>query len=127
MTIDTVIVKDESAAQLVELARRTAEQLVRAGLTRSQMRTVFSEIRQIEALWQVEPDKARRRLGLLKPKMAYQTNRHKALKALADLIGKAIDLVLNAESPAERERRFRHLVDFVEAVLAYHRASGGKN
>lgn len=42
------------------------------------------------------------------------------------MIAPAIDLVSQAPE-GELEQRFQRFVDLFEAILAYHRAKGGKN
>jgi CRISPR-associated protein Csm2 len=86
-------------------------------------------VRQIEMSWPVrseteesneEAQQAVRQLILLKPKLAYQASRERrggiGMAVLRDLMSSAIDLV-----EADRER-FQNLVDFLEAILAYHTA-----
>jgi CRISPR/Cas system CSM-associated protein Csm2 small subunit len=41
------------------------------------------------------------------------------------LLTAAIDLLAQQATPAETYRRFRHFVEFFEAILAYHTAAGG--
>jgi CRISPR-associated protein Csm2 len=127
MDVSTVITQDPGGAGLVELARQTAEQLVRSQLTRGQIRNIFTEVRKIEALWESKPEDARRRLNILKPKLDYQTARNEPVKGLRDILTRAIDEVEKAPNDAERERRFRRFMDLFEAILAYHRALGGRN
>jgi CRISPR-associated protein Csm2 len=71
-------------------------------------------------------DSAIRRLVLLKPKMAYQAARERKVKNLVNNLDEAISYVESAESPAEKKERFDKFVDLFEAILAYHKAKGGK-
>lgn len=126
--IHTIMTADESGKELVEHAERLAEALVRSSLTRSQIRGIFTEVRQIEAMWRTEGRQAEalRRLMMLKPKLAYQTARAPALAQLKDTLGEAIDEV--EKCPAgQRDVAFDRFVDLFEAILAYHRAKGGRN
>jgi CRISPR-associated protein Csm2 len=62
-------------------------------------------------------------LILLKPRLAYIAGKHKnitGMKFLKDLLSQAIDMV------AEKEERFVYFCKFFEAILAYHKAEGGK-
>jgi CRISPR-associated protein Csm2 len=62
-------------------------------------------------------------LILLKPKLAYIAGKHKnitGMKFLKDVLSLAIDLV------AEKEERFVYFCKFFEAILAYHKAEGGR-
>jgi len=115
---------DEAGAGLVTFAQQAADRLVESKLTRSQIRTVFTEVRQIEAQWG-KPE-AIRRLNMLKPKLAYQTARSNSVDYLRLVLSEAIDEVV--QSPAnKRDERFQRFVDLFEAILAYHRAKGGRN
>jgi len=127
MSIHKIMTADESGKELVDYARQVAQILVHNGLTRSQIRTIFTEVRQIEAMWQMgdaHMADAIRRLNLLKPKMAYQSARTTSLMELKEALSEAIDEVEKA--PAERKNKaFERLMNFFEAVLAYHRVLGG--
>ena len=122
--VQTLMTADESGAELVTFAQQTADALVTQNLTRSQIRTIFTEVRQIEAMWGQR--EAVRRLSMLKPKLAYQAARSNTVNLLRDVLSDAIDEVLKA--PAEKQNeRFARFVELFEAILAYHRAKGGKN
>lgn len=56
---------------------------------------------------------------LLKPKLAYAAARQKAAKPLSDVMSAAIDKVHSFED-------FHRLVQFIESIIAYHKAAGGK-
>ena len=62
-----------------------------------------------------------RELILLKAKMAYQGYRTSEVKGLVDVLTDSIDLV------GENRDHFQRFVDFFEAILAYHKAAGGKD
>ena len=99
-------------------------------LTTSQVRGLFGEVRQIEADVRMGteklPDNAYRRFFLLKPKLAYQAQREREARKgegvarLEQILSPAIDMV------GEDANRFRYFVDFFEAILAYHKAAGGR-
>ena len=127
MTVATIMTTDTNGAELVGFAQQTAAQLVTANLTRSQIRGIFTEVRKIEALWDSNPRNAMRRLNMLKPKLDYQTSRTPAVQKLKDVLIPAIDEVNKAEDEIERNRRFHVFMDLFEAILAYHRAQGGRN
>lgn len=127
MTLHTIMTADESGAQLVEFARAKAIELVKLNLTRSQIRTIFTEVRQIEAMWVGRPDEALRRLNMLKPKLAYQASRtNNTLNPLRDVLTEAINEVEKAPRD-KRDAAFERFMDLFEAILAYHRAEGGRN
>jgi CRISPR-associated protein Csm2 len=122
--VQTVMTVDESGAELVNFAQQTAEVLVKQNLTRSQIRTIFTEVRQIEAAWG-KPEAARR-LSMLKPKLAYQAARSGSVDHLREVLSDAIDEVIKAPA-AKRDQTFARFVELFEAILAYHRAQGGRN
>ncbi len=126
MSIHTIMTADESGKELVEFAQQTAKTLVGNNLTRSQIRTIFTEVRQIEAMWETRKADALRRLLMLKPKLAYQTARTPALDQLKTVLSEAVDEVEKA-SQSQKEQAFKRFVDLFEAILAYHRALGGRN
>lgn len=124
MTIKTIMTADESGAELVNFAKATAQRLVKDRLTRSQIRNIFTEVRQIEAMWP-DPD-AMRRLNMLKPKLSYSTARARQVEYLETVLCEAIDLVDQA-APELKTQRFERFMDLFEAILAYHRAEGGRS
>lgn len=127
MTVSTIMTSDQSGSELVKFAEDTALQLVRNNLTRAQIRNIFTEVRKIDAMWEADRSNARRRLNMLKPKLDYQTARSESVKLLRDVLTQAIDEVERAANDTERDRRFHVFMDLFEAILAYHRAKGGRN
>lgn len=127
MTVSTIMTSDQSGGELVKFAEDTAAQLVRNNLTRAQIRNIFTEVRKIDAMWDADRANARRRLNMLKPKLDYQTARSESVKLLRDVLTQAVDEVDRAANDTERDRRFHVFMDLFEAILAYHRAKGGRN
>jgi len=134
--IQTIMTDDQNGQKLVALASQTAERLVKDQLTRGQVRNIFTEVRKIEALWEAESvkkleernySKPLRRLMMLKPKMDYQTARIPQVKQLKEVLSEAIDYVANGNTPEEQTERFKRFMNLFEAILAYHRAKGGRN
>ncbi len=127
--IVAVMTNDPTGEEMVTFARQTAKTLVGNNLTRAQIRGIFTEVRKIETMWE-DPKKketAMRRLNMLKPKLDYQTARSETVKVLRDVLSAAIDEVNKASNGAERDNRFHRFMDLFEAILAYHRAEGGRN
>lgn len=107
------------ARKLVEVAERLGQDFAN-GLSTSQIRNVFGEVKRLQMEGQFD-QQAARKLVLLKPKLAYQAGRHHGkVKDFANVLSKAIDRV------GSDAQRFEHFVDFFEAILAYHRAHGGR-
>ncbi len=112
------------------LGRRLAKDL-RYPLSSSQIRTFFGTVKRLSMKWtkSASSEEARRaysQLVLLKPKLAYQQGRQgrgekaEALRLLRNTLDPAIELV-----DGDWER-FQNFVNFFEAILAYHRAHGGR-
>lgn len=125
--VDKFITADISGAEMVKFAEQTATTLVKNNLTRAQIRNIFTEVRKIEALWGTRNEDARRKLNMLKPKLDYQVARNGSVKLLRDVLSNAIDTVENAPDEKERDQRFHKFMELFEAILAYHRALGGRN
>jgi len=118
---------DESGKEMVAFAEQTASGLVRDNLRSTQIRNIFTEVRQIEAVWNQNPARAMRRLQMLKPKMAYQAARQRQVEKLRDVLVEAIDEVEKQPAGEKRNQAFQRFTDLFEAILAYHKAQGGKN
>ncbi len=140
--------RDPAASRLlVEQAKAVGEYLKAQNLTTSQIRNVFGTVRSIESTWRIaslasvgaaegSPLSTRTRalheLNLLKPRMAYAASRNGVVRYLEQVLTPAINAVLGdpaTDSVAngdEALRRFGNFLDFFEAILAYHRAAGGK-
>jgi len=121
--LEQIITDPQGTQVLVEKAREIGEHLAQLQLKRSQIRAIFGEVRAIEADWkqgEKARERARSRLILLKPKLAYRAARAgKGVESLRSVLEPAIDCI------GEDDENFRRFVEFFEAILAYHRASGG--
>ncbi len=124
------IIEDGDAQKTVQEAETLGRELSRQ-LSTNQIRNIFGTVRRIEMNWPGAPSdeagrkaaaQAYRELQLLKPKMAYQAKREggRGVSTLVDVLRSAIDLV------GDDRQRFQHFVDFFEAILAYHKAHGGR-
>jgi CRISPR-associated protein Csm2 len=124
-TLETIITDPDGTPTLVEWAEKLGTILKSLRLTTNQIRNIFGTVRQIEMSWTAKATEderrdAARRLLLLKPRLAYQAEREKPVKRLQSVLSAAIDHV-----GPDREN-FQRLVDFFEAILAYHTAAGGQ-
>ncbi len=89
-------------------------------LTKSQIRNVFNSVKQIEMHGFKGNEN---KFLLIKPKLAYAASRPGKTKGIAELrntLSAAIDCV------GDSQERFENFCNFFEAILAYHRAAGGK-
>ena len=66
--------------------------------------------------------------SLAKPKMAYRSRkeRGKAVQELVAVLDPALDQVIKEKNTKRQEQNFRRFAEFFEAILAYHKAYGGK-
>ncbi len=127
--IKKIIIDPEGAEILVRNADRIGEELKKQGLSTNQIRALFGEVRQIQAQWSIpaQHTQARRRMVLLKPKMAYRARkeRGKAVQDLVSVLDPALEFVIQEKDPDIQGERFQRFVEFFEAILAYHRGYGG--
>ena len=116
-----IITDDEGACDMVKWAEIVGGGLA-SQLTTNQIRSLFGEVRMIEGMWQAKNPGWHRRLILLKPKMAYRAKKEsgRGVRELVDVLSPAIDYVQG------KEDNFRRFVEFFEAILAYHKAHGGR-
>lgn len=139
----TIITDPKGAETLVRWAKTIGEALApkhkddKNALTTSQIRALFGEVRQIQAEWSINRQRAFRRLVLLRPKMAYRARkeRGKAVEELVSVLDPALEYVIKApprpknQSPGtgdNQDDNFQRFAEFFEAILAYHRAYGGQ-
>jgi CRISPR-associated protein Csm2 len=88
----------------------------------SQIRNIFGSVKKMEMAGEVDLPG----LLLLKPRIAYAVQRNKALGDLAKELEAAIDAVDAVKGEKQQHERFRRFCQGFEAILAYHRAHGGK-
>ncbi len=126
--IDRIIVTGDPR-KLVTEAERFGKELADDKLSKSQIRSAFGTVRQIEAAWTREADaneslRLLREVLLLKPRLAYQAKRDRSgsVRPLADVLTVAIDKVAEPNDHLTRSDRFERFVDLFEAILAYHTA-----
>ncbi len=116
-----IITDPNSAQEMVKEAERIGAHTAKS-LSTSQIRAIFGEVRSIEADWQHNPQRAHRRLILLKPKMDYRAKKEsgRGVEDLVKVLKPAVDLVQGNTD------NFQRFVEFFESILAYHRAYGGR-
>ena len=131
--IQKIISDQDSAKLMVKKAEQIGISLQKRGLKTAQIRAIFGEVRQIQSEWSINPEsraRALRKLTLLKPKMAYRAKKefkesHGAVQSMVDVLEPALDVVINGKTDAQQDICFKQFVEFFEAILAYHKASGG--
>ena len=139
----TIITDPNGAPKLVEWADRLGKAFApkhkedKEALTTSQIRALFGEVRQIQAEWTINRQRAFRRLVLLRPKMAYRARKERgeAVKKLVDVLDPALTHVITAQPRSQdqppgtgnnQDDNFQRFAEFFEAILAYHKAYGGQ-
>lgn len=114
----------------VEYAKLFGIALATNGLSTSQIRNVFGEVRRIQ-MKGMESISFQNDVLLLKPKLAYSSARKvakkkeasEAAKALEKVLSKGIDAIFLANDKSTKWHRFENFANFFEAVLAYHRVN----
>ena len=105
--------------KLVDTAEKLGRHLKSQELTTSQIRNIFGLVKKMEM-----EGFDHRRFMLLKPKLAYaarpSASSSRGIQDLKKVLTVAIDNVGNDST------KFQTFVNFFEAILAYHRAAGGK-
>jgi CRISPR-associated protein Csm2 len=101
--------------------------LVAKNLSTSQIRNVFGEVKRMEMSSQSGMLPYGQFL-LLKPRLTYATERKgtDGSRAFKQWMIPAIDAVISGKTDTEKKERFDNFSNFFEAILAYHRAFGGK-
>lgn len=114
----------------LEAAERLGEKLNQGKkekrLSTSQIRQVFTRLKAIEAKGYVQQ---KTDFMMLKPYLAYAAGRQRSVDGLQlfkEAITIGIEAVFEAKSIEEEQHRFFNFCKLFEAVLAYHRACGGK-
>lgn len=124
MAIKDFITSDANARDMVEEAERLARD-IQKDVSTSQIRNAYGTVKKLEMAGELTPQTYRQIL-LLKPKLAYARGRAEGRKRdsyqkLETALGQAIDAI----APQDVET-FRRFCQFFEAILAYHKAYGGK-
>lgn len=125
-------VKNGINQEAIIYAEAFGKDLAQNKLSTSQIRNVFSEVKN---LLMKGPEKfSDAALLLLKPKLAYSKARksvggQEAAKAAEDLervLCKGIDTITSEGEVNKKFEYFQNFANFFEAILAYHRSFGGK-
>ena len=121
---------------LVKVADKLGDQLSTT-LKASQIRAIFDEAQRIGSLFRTGKfEEAVRRAHLLDPKISYRAKRvaerdrkaGSAAELIADVLKKALRIVLERTDDRDEVRaRYVRFLEFFEAVVAYHKAHGGKD
>lgn len=113
-------IKSEADNDLVEYAEIAGKQLASReyGLTTSKIRNIYGEIKRIQ-VGGFNANKSS--FYLLKPKVAYALGRDNKNKGLI-----LFSLIFNdCFNDVTDEQTYNNFCNFMEAILAYHKANGG--
>lgn len=102
---------------LVEYAELAGKTLAEKRLTTSQIRRIYGEIKRIQMKMEKSWDEGKHSFYLLKPKVAYTYGREKNVGML--IFKKIFDIAYDKVTDA---KSYENFCNFMEAVLAYHKA-----
>jgi CRISPR-associated protein Csm2 len=106
--------------ELVKYAENSGKFMAENKLTNSKIRSIYGEIKRIQM---GEFEKEKSAFILLKPKVAYALGRDGNNEGL-----KLFKLIFDRSSQDVADRKsFTNFCNFMEAILAYHKANGGKD
>lgn len=113
-------ITNEASSETVKYAEEMGEFMAKNQLTNSKIRSIYGEIKRIQM---GEFEKEKSSFYLLKPKVAYALGRdekNEGLKLFKKIFDTASELVTNQEC-------YQNFCNLIEAILAYHKAYGGKD
>jgi len=114
-------IKNEADEDLIKYAEEAAKFMERNGLTNSKIRSIYGEIKRIQ-MSTFEKEKSS--FILLKPKVAYAFGREEKNKNDGLHLFKLI--FDRCSQDVNDQKSYLNFCNFMEAILAYHKASGGK-
>ena len=105
----------------VDFCQRAAKCLIENKMSASYIRNIFGELKRIETKGF---DKSHIDFYMLRPKVAYSTARAKSremdMSLFREIFEKIIPLVNDSCT-------FKNMVNMIEAIIAFHKAEGGKD
>lgn len=120
--------KIEKTENFTKLSFNEMNEIIRynkeEGLTTSQIRNVFGEMRRIQMKGYKEEKTS---FLLLKPKLAYAVKRHKkqGIQLFYEVFSIAYDAV-DTNNYDQGKIHFNNFMNLMEAIIAYHKYHGGK-
>jgi CRISPR-associated protein Csm2 len=110
----------EADRNLIVYAEAAGKFMATNGLTNSKIRSIYGEIKRIQM---GEFEKEKSSFFLLKPKVAYALGRDDKNEGL-----KLFKLIFDRCSQEVNDQKsYLNFCNFIEAILAYHKAYGGKD
>jgi len=120
VTIKPEWIKNGANEEMVSFAEKCGKDLVNGNLTNSKIRSIYGEIKRIQGA--KDFNKSKSSFFLLKPKVAYAYGRepkNEGLKLFKEIFDSAFQYVND-------DNTYNNFCNLMEAILAYHRAFGGK-
>ncbi len=123
-------IKDGIKKEAVEYANQLGKKLTVEKFTTSQIRNFYGELIRIKMAG-IDSPKNKSSFHLLHPKLAYSAKRAEKKGEIGAITFK--DEILKAHEAVEIDRseqlslRFQNFCDLCEAILAFHKAHGGKD
>jgi CRISPR-associated protein Csm2 len=113
-------IKNEADSNLVDYAEKSGKFMAKKGLTNSKIRSIYGEIKRIQMGDFLKEKSA---FFLLKPKVAYALGRDERNEGL-----KLFKLIFDkCSQDVSDQKSYLNFCNFIEAILAYHKANGGKD
>ena len=120
LSYDSEWIKSGATPQMVKYAEDAGKFMANNKLTNSKIRSIYGEIKRIQM---GEFEKEKSSFYLLKPKVAYALGRDEHNEGLK-LFKKIFDC---SSSDVVDQKTYLNFCNFIEAILAYHKAYGGKD
>lgn len=119
LSYDKNWITNNATSELVEYAENAGKFMAENNLTNSKIRSIYGEIKRIQ-MGDFEKEKSA--FYLLKPKVAYALGRDENNQGL-----KLFKLIFDkAWADVSNQKSYQNFCNFIEAILAYHRAIGGQ-
>lgn len=125
-------IEKEFDSDTIVYAEKFGKFLVRERLTTSQIRNLFGEVKRIQGSLQSTENlnSIKKDFLMLRPKLAYAAKRagSRGIDELRKVLDHSIKTVkLDQDNKEHTRKQFENFVDFFEAILAYHKAAGGRD
>lgn len=120
MNYESSWIKAGASEILVKYAEEMGKFMAKNGLTNSKIRSIYGEIKRIQM---DDFEKEKSSFFLLKPKVAYALGRDDKNEGL-----KLFKLIFDrCSTDVVDQKTYQNFCNFIEAILAYHKAYGGKD
>ncbi len=118
------IVNGGASKEFIDFANNFGRLLKNGRLTSSQFRNFFGTLKSIEMKGLSEN---KSKFYMLKPLLAYAYARNSTsgFREFKQVMDTSLDFIMNSDDN-NQEKYFKNFCRIVEAILAYHRAHGGK-